>query len=289
MSNIEFSSVKITKALHEAVKGVSVFLDKSEQDFIHSVLAFEVGKIIRENFETVHLYGESVKDDVESLKRYYSLRREGEYVKLAMSGTYHHFKNISKAMELVGDELEEDEKEIGKDEDFRLLFRNIGYESSCQGLRDELISDLFDGTIDYEKAELEVKEKQEKYREEKGYLESEIPFGFVPRIYQSIVDPHLFLSQADLALTLAQQIDAGNFTIREVVLFVFTFRQLADKSKKKLENFLGKERMDRIKKLINLRVKDYLMDEIDGVLDMLETVDVKGEDELTEEENEEDE
>ena len=268
MNNVEFSSVKITKALHDAVKGASDILGKSEQDFIHSVLAFEVGRIIRENSETIHLYGESIEDDVESLRRYFSLKEEGKRVGLMTGGTRRHLENISKAMELAWKEVESDVS--NEDDDFKLFFRNVDYERKCNSLKDQLLSGSLDEDIDYEKMEFVVKGKQEKYRAEKGYLESEIPFWFVPRLYQSIVDPHAFLTQADLALSLAQEIDTGNFTIREIVLFIFTFRQLAEGSKKKLEGFLGKKRMDRIEKLIESRIKNYIISRIDESLDILE-------------------
>ena len=279
MSSVEFSSVEITKALHGGIKGASEILGKSEQDFIHSALALAVGKVVRENFETVHLDGESVEDDVESLRRYYSLKREGAHVSLMFSGDHESFENISKAMELVAKEIEGEDFE--EDENFKLFFKNIGHEGGCVFLRSKLILPSSEEGRSYKELELEVREEEAKYRAERGYLESEIPIGFGPRVYQSIVDPHLFLSQMDWVTSLAQQIDAGDFTIREVVFFAIMFRQLGKESRQKLENFLGKKRMERIKRLIDLKAKAFITSGIDEVLDMIEGKDVQeeGEDE----------
>lgn len=275
MSNVEFSSVEITKALHGGIKGASKILGESEQDFIHSTLAFAVGKVVKDNFETVHLYGESVEDDTKSLRRYFSLRKEGKKVRMGMSGTRSNFENISKAMELVWEELGEEEDVVDGEDEFRLFFQNIGYEEGCSFLRMKRLLSLSEEGKSNKETELIIREEQAEYRTEKGYLASEIPPGFTSRFYQSIVDPHLFLSQVDLAISLAQEIDAGNFTIRDVILFVIVFRQLGEKSKKKLEDFLGKKRMDRIKKLVSLQVKDYIIDKIDEGLDVLEAGDVE--------------
>lgn len=46
MSNIQFSDIQITKALHEAVKGCIESAEMTEQDFIHMAVAYAVGNII---------------------------------------------------------------------------------------------------------------------------------------------------------------------------------------------------------------------------------------------------
>ena len=45
MSNIQFSDIQLTKALHEAAKGCAEIIKMSEQDFIHMSIAYAVGNI----------------------------------------------------------------------------------------------------------------------------------------------------------------------------------------------------------------------------------------------------
>ena len=88
MSNVEFSNVQITKALHEAAKGCAEIKNISEQDFIHRTLAFQIGEILSEEVEFLVLTGESVEKDVGLLRRYISLRKEGKLAVIAFKFSY---------------------------------------------------------------------------------------------------------------------------------------------------------------------------------------------------------
>ena len=138
-NNIEFSSVQITKALDEACKGCAEIMEISDQDFLHMTLARSIGEIISKHFEFIILRGESIKEDVELLRKYIFLRKGGGKVILINSGNSWNFKNISKAMDIVEDEFVGlGKNDMGK---FDLLFKNAQYEQERRLIGDQMISD----------------------------------------------------------------------------------------------------------------------------------------------------
>ena len=273
-NNIEFSSVQITKALDEACKGCAEIMEISDQDFIHMILARSIGEIISKHFEYIILRGKSVEDDVELLRKYISIRNDGGKVILINSGNSWNFKNISKAMDIVKDELAAlDKEDMGK---FDLLFKNAQYEQERRLIGDQMISD--DLTIENPE---DVKEKQEKFRQDKGYLISEIPpnlsFG---GIYAGLGDPSSMLLVQEL-IGMAQSIKEGNFDPKDIIIFVLYLKTQEDNIRRSIKKFLGSEASKEVIKI----VKKHLQDGIDDLLNEDEEV----EDEEIEDEEIEDE
>ncbi len=277
--NIEFSSVRITKALHEAVKGVvEIEGERTEEDFIHWALSFMVGRIIHSDFEVVRLSGNSVDEDVESLKRYFSMKKDGKNVVLGMGGSSENFGVIAKAMEKVSDEWDEWPDSSSR---FDLLFKNIKYEDELNLIKHDKLLELTAEKITKEEYD-KFLEEEERYRNDKGYLESEIPFGFTTRFYQSLIDPSLF-SLSEHFLSFVSIIESGNYTIRDVVLFILLYEALKKDAKRRVSVFLGEERIEQINQVFKQLPKKKILKIID---EGLERFDDKVED--REEDGEED-
>ena len=225
-NNIEFSSIPVTKALHEAIKGVVDITGETEEDFIHWSLALMVGRVILRNFEFVHLSDKSVEEDFESLKHCLSLRDKGKNFVLRWKiNSSSDFDVSLEAIEKMRKEFDLGEDFFNVPSSFELLFRNIANEQVCSNIKYEGLSDLLEGKITLEEHNAVVEEKQEKYRVDKRYLKSEIPFAFISEIYSSLIDPSL-LSQIEHLLVLAKTIESGKFTTKEVILFFFLLRSL---------------------------------------------------------------
>ena len=158
---IEFSNIQITKATHEAVKGCAELGEMTEQDFIHRALAFCIGQILSKEIEYILLEGKSLEEDVELLRRYIALRKEGKMAVFSSQVTSsQNVDTILKALNTVEEELVSlGENSMGK---FDLVLRNVGYEAKRTFMGNEMISS--DLTIENEE---EVREKQERFRQGK--------------------------------------------------------------------------------------------------------------------------
>ena len=134
-NNIEFSSIRITKALREAIKGAAELGERSEEDFIHQTLAFMVGRIIRNKFEVVNLRGESVDEDFELLKHRYAMQKEGKRVLLRTEGDSDNFEIYHKAMSKMVEWLKDKEDiETSVYDPFELFWKNIKHEEEWKKL-----------------------------------------------------------------------------------------------------------------------------------------------------------
>ena len=252
-NNIEFSSVQITKALDEACKGCAEIMEISDQDFIHMILARSIGEIISKKFECIILKGESIEEDVELLRKYISLRKEGGKVFLLNQGNLYNFENISKAMDIVKEEFVGlGKNDMGK---FDLLFKNIMYEQERRFIGNEMIS----GDLTIENPE-GVREKQEKFRQDKGYLISEIPPNFsFGGIYAGLGDPSSMLQVQEL-IGMAKSIKEGNFDPRDIIIFVLYLKTQEDNIRRMIKKFLGSEASKEVIKITEKLLRDGIDD-----------------------------
>lgn len=260
-NNIEFSSIPITKSLREAIRGAAELSEKSEEDFIHQTLAFMVGRIIQKNFEVVNLRGETVDEDFERLKYWWSMQKEGKRVRLHMGGNSDHFEINSKAMSKMGEWLKGKEGiDVPADDPFELLWKNIKYEADWKSLASKKASELLDGKITLDEHEKFLNEEERKYREERGYLQSEVPFEFVPGVQASALIPEI-LSESEQLLQLAETIETGNFSLWDALLYFFLLRE----GKRTVIKWVGKKRAKKILGIAKTRIRKALDEKIDMI------------------------
>ena len=260
MSNIEFSSVGITKALHEAVKGAAELRDQSEEDFIHQVLAFFVGQTMLNKSEIIILQGETVEEDFRLLKRAWKLGKEGKRVITRWGGNKGQWRIISKAHEKMADWLEqrgEEEAKVNGQEDdpFGLLWKNIKHEKQWALMKQEKSLDMMKGKITLDEYEsFEAKEGAE-YRTTRGYLASEIPIVFIPSP-QMMIPPE----EIDRVLEIVKVVEDGNLSSLslEDILYLVAGKGVFNQIRKILKKRLGKKKLDEFDQAITLRLKAML-------------------------------
>ena len=257
--NIEFSSIHITKSLREAIRGAAELRERSEEDFIHQTLAFMVGRIIRENFEVVNLRGETVDEDFERLKHCWSMQKEGKKVRLRMGGNSDHFEINSKAISKMKEWLKDKEGIAAPvDDPFDLLWENIRYEEEWERLASEKALELQGGKITLDEYEKFSTEEGRKFREERGYLQSEVPFEFVSKIQASALIPEI-LSESEQLLKLAETIETDTFSLWDALLYFFLLRE----GKREVIKWVGKKRAKKILGIVKTRIRKALDEKID--------------------------
>ena len=258
-NNIEFSAIHITKSLREAIRGAAELSERSEEDFIHQTLAFMVGRIIRENCEVVNLRGETVDEDLERLKYWWSMQKEGKKVRLRMGGNSDHFEINSKAMSKMEEWLKDKEDiDVPACDPFELLWKNIEHEEEWKRLEWEKELELQDKKIAPDEYEKFSTEEGRKFREERGYLQSEVPFEFVPGIQASALIPEI-PSESEQLLQLAETIEAGTFSLRDALLYFLILKE----RKRTVIKWVGKKRAKKILGIVKTRIRKALDDKID--------------------------
>ena len=261
-NNIEFYSIPITKSLREAIRGAAELSEKSEEDFIHQTLAFMVGRIIQKEVEVVSLRGETVDEDLERLKHHWSMEKEGKKVILRRGGTSRQIKIHAKARAKMDEWLKDKEDiDVPVYDPFELLWKNIEHEEEWKMLRWEKLSELKDKKITSDEREKFLNEEERKYREERGYLQSEVPFEFVSGIQASALIPEI-LSESEQLLQLAETIETGTFSLRDALLYFLLLRE----GKRTVIKWVGKK---RAKKILGI-VKTHIRKAIDEKIDMID-------------------
>lgn len=257
--NIEFSSIPITKSLREAIRGAAELSKRSEEDFVHQTLAFMVGHIIQEKVEVVNLRGKTVDEDLERLKHHWSMEKEGKKVILRRGGTSRQIKIQDKAMSKMEEWLKDKEDiDIPVYDPFELLWKNIEHEEEWKKLRWEKLSELKDKKITSDEREKFLNEEERKYREERGYLQSEVPFEFVPGSQASALIPEI-LSESEQLLQLAETIETGTFSLRDALLYFLLLRE----GKRTVIKWVGEKRAKKILGIVKTRIRKALDEKID--------------------------
>lgn len=85
---LEFSSIRITKSLNEAVTGAAELTEQSVEDFVHKSLATVTWQTLQNRSEIVQLRGESANEDFELLKYHWKMKRNGSPVILRSRGIH---------------------------------------------------------------------------------------------------------------------------------------------------------------------------------------------------------
>lgn len=259
--NIEFSSIPITKSLREAIRGAAELSKRSEEDFVHQTLAFMVGRMVQKNFEVVNLRGETVDEDFERLKYWWSMQKEGKRVRLRMGGDSDHFEINSKALSKMKEWLKDKEGIAAPvDDPFDLLWKNIKYEEDWKRLESEKALDLLNGKITIDEYNKFSTEGGRKFREERGYLQSEVPFEFVPGIQASALIPEI-LSESEQLLQLAETIETGTFSLRDALLYFLLLRE----GKRTVIKWVGEKRAKKILGIVKTRIRKTLDEKIDMI------------------------
>ena len=260
-NNIEFSSIPITKSLREAIRGAAELSEKSEEDFIHQTLAFMVGRIIQKNFEVVNLRGRTVDEDFEHLKHHWSMEKEGKKVILRMGGSSRNFKIIGEAMSKMEEWLKDKEDiDVPAYDPFESFWKNIKHEGEWERLKWEKELERQNKKITLDEHEKFLNEEERKYREERGYLQSEVPFEFVPGVQASALIPEI-LSESEQLLQLAETIETGNFSLWDALLYFFLLRE----GKRTVIKWVGKKRAKKILGIAKTRIRKALDEKIDMI------------------------
>ena len=258
-NNIEFSSIHITKSLREAIRGASELSAQSEEDFIHQTLAFMVGRIIQKNFEVVNLRGRTVDEDLERLKYHWFMEKEGKKVILRMGGNSGNFKIICEAMSKMEEWLKDKEDiDAPAYDPFELFWKNIKHEEEWKRLEWEKELERQDKKIALDEYEEFLNKEKQKYREERGYLQSEVPFEFVSGIQASALIPEI-LSESEQLLQLAETIETGTFSLRDALLYFLILRE----GKRTVIKWVGEKRAKKILGIVKIRIRKALDDKID--------------------------
>ena len=244
-NNIEFSSIRITKALREAIRGAAELSEQSEEDFVHRWLAFMTWRIIQRNVEVVHLRGESVEEDFECLKYRWTRQKEGKRVLLCNYGTSEQFRVMAEAQSKMKEWLKDKgDIDVRVDDSFELFLKNIEYEGKWINLlKWEKDSELQGEGITLDERERLLTEEGRKYREERGYLESEIPFGAAPGIQGSALIPEI-LSESKEIFKLLESSEEIKLSLKDVLLLWFVIR-LGKRGKRKVIKLVGKKRVKK--------------------------------------------
>ena len=270
-TNIKFSSIPVTESLHEAIKGVAELSDKSEEDVIHQSLSFFVWRIIQSSSETITLKGESVEEDFNLLKYHWKLQKEGKRVFLHYEGTASHFRVISKAMKKYQKWLEDKEDNVSRDYDpFESFLTNIENEKEWQNevtaikmkIATLQISLKPDDSVDYEAKKLQLEKLEEelvlkedegeKYRKDKGYLQSEIPLDTIPF-------PQNFVT--DKIAEIIRAVNAGNIPSIDDLIYLALFgKGTYNQIKKGIIKLAGKKRAKKLFKAVTKRIRKHLDD-----------------------------
>ncbi len=263
MSNIEFSSVGITKALHKAVKGAAELRDQSEEGFIHQALAFFVGQTMLNTSEIIILQGETVEEDFRLLKRAWKLHKEGKRVITRRGGNTDQMSINIKAYKKMADWLKqrgEEEANANSQEDdpFRLILKNIEHEEQWARMKQEKSLDMMKGKITLDEYESFEAKEGAGYRTTRGYLASEIPIGFISQP-QMMVPPEIVVD-ADKILEIVKVVEAGNLPSLslEDILYLVAAKGVFNQVRKRLKKRLGKKKLGEFDQAITLRLRAIL-------------------------------
>lgn len=223
-NNIEYNSIRVTKALREAIKGAAELAEMSEEDFIHKALAQKVGEVIAKKSEIITLHGDSVEEDLESLREWVKISKEGEKkVILQRGGNAEQMEVMLEAMDKLFNEIKDgDSTDIDNQPDnpFMLLWQNIEYENKWKMQTWEKSLEMATGEITLDEYEKFLAEEGRKYRETNGYLESEIPFIFVSRIHALAPVPDISYAVEEL-VDFATGVAGGIKKNKENILYLY--------------------------------------------------------------------
>ena len=258
-SNIEFSSIRVTKAIREAIADAAELTETSTEDFVHMALAFSVSRAIHQTTEFVSLRGESIDEDFGLLKYWDEEKRKGRRVVLRTGGNADQLRVMIEAISKF-----EKQKEGGGEADispsqsdnrFGLIWENIEHEQSLHRLRHKKSLEIQDKQISSDEQERILNELEKKYREEKGYLRSEIPIGFAQGP-QMMLDPMSFaaLSSAEI-LELVKAIESGDLSLEEIVAVLLSLKAGYNWVVKKV----GEEHVEKLKKAIKNRLGEFVV------------------------------
>ena len=197
MSNIQFSDIQITKALHEAVKGCSEITKMPEQDFIHMAIAYAVGTI-------------TSRESREGMDR----------------------------------------------EKFTLFFQNIQHEQERKFIGNKMISK----NLTIENRE-EVEEEQEKFRQDKGYLISEIPpqYSHLGSMQMGPGDPFLFFEIQNV-LSFIDSIDDDP---RNLIILILYLKSKNRRIRQTLKRYIASDLIKIAGKALANEIDDLLKDDDD--------------------------
>ena len=260
-NNIEYSSLCISKSLHEAIRGVSELGGQTEANFIHKSLATSVWWMLQRKAEVVRLKGESIAEDFKLLKHHWTMKKEGKITILRCAGNSQQIGIMAEAQAEMQKWLK-DKKDWDShaNDPFALFLKNIGYENTWDMRRWEKDFALQEEGITFDEREKLLTEEGRKYREKRGYLESEIPFDPAFGIQASLI-PEI-LSESETISKLGEVIWRGSFSLIDVVLLLV----LWGVGKKKVRKWIGKKRIEKISNICKVRLRksiDKLIDRID--------------------------
>ena len=141
---------------------------------------------------------------------------------------------------------------------FDLLWKNIKYEEDWKRIESEKALDLLNEKITVDEYNKFSTEEGRKFREERGYLKSEVPFEFVPGIQASALIPEI-LSESEQLLQLAETIETGTFSLRDALLYFLLLRE----GKRTVIKWVGEKRAKKILGIVKTRIRKVLDEKID--------------------------
>lgn len=252
--------------MREAIRGTVELSGQNEEDFIHQILAFFVGNIIINESECVSLKGESVDEDYELFKQYWTMKKEGKNVLLHTSGGADQLRIMDEAMRKfrteMGKKIEVDYNSPNPNISFNLLFENIDHENEWVHLQEQKSLEMMKGEITLDEYEEFVDKEGKKHREEKGYLQSEVPFQLIRRTQMLGIPPSMlnFSDEGTSAafdaselieeiIELGKTIDSDKHSLQEVVKFLGYWEILEPVVIKVLGKKKAKKIVKRTKKL----------------------------------------
>ncbi len=251
---LEFSSIRITKSLNEAVTGVAELTEQSVEDFVHKSLATVTWQTLLNKGGIVELRGESANEDFELLKHHWKMKRNGSRVILRSCGNSHQMRIMSNAQAEFERWLnDKDETDSHPHDPFESLLKNIQHEQRWNIVKYERSDELRREGVSYEECEALLSEESNKYRDEHGYLESEIPFDPSFGIQASIPISEL-LSEFNDFQEWKRSIVDGGLSLKDIAILVLFWKLI----KTKIIGFVGKKRFKRISAIFKRRLRNYI-------------------------------
>lgn len=280
MAKIEYSSVHITQALREAIKGASELTEQTEEEFIHRILAFGVERAIRNNSETIIHESKNVEEEFESLKRGWELEQKGKFVLYAQRITSSYDPDVFLEAQEKFRQWKKNKPPLPPSSvrnSLKSLYKNIEHENKWEMIKGEKSVQMMKGKMTYDDFEKFVEDDGDKYRKEKGYIQSEIPIGMRGAVEASMGFPDLaslipsLMGEIEYVSKMAQAVveivesdDDDTFTDEILPYIITVVSTLAIRNK--IVKILGKKRYERFCKILKRRARkffDHLMDKFE--------------------------
>ena len=251
---LEFSSIRITKSLNEAVTGAAELTEQSVEDFVHKCLATVTWQTLQNRSEIVQLRGESANEDFELLKYHWKMKRNGSPVILRSRGNSRQLRIMSNAQAEFEKWLNDnDETNSHPHDHFESLLKNIQQEQRWNIVKHERSGELRREGVSYEECEGLLSQESNKYREEHGYLESEIPFDPSLGIQASVPISELLSEFKDFEEWKRFIVDGG-LSLKDIAILVLSWKLI----RTKIIGFVGKKRFKRISAIFKKCLRNYI-------------------------------